>query len=181
VGDTESQSRVVVKNEHLVGLVPWWVAWPFEISCKSIYYTLSSIGILISASPPSTPPPSDQGREVVLCKHTFLGYQALRSLFSCCPRTLWVSIKGLSLRRMGISIAPGRNQHSPSACPLLSPAFTRRLCSKVSGRVHVLSCRKLITLNEQGFELVAEVQRDITPEQAASRLRACPEGHYSDG
>jgi galactose-1-phosphate uridylyltransferase len=30
------------------------------------------------------------------------------------------------------------------------------------------------------FELLAEAQRDITPEQAASRLRACPEVHYLD-
>lgn len=30
------------------------------------------------------------------------------------------------------------------------------------------------------FELMAEAQRDITPEEAASRLRACPEVHYLD-
>jgi UDPglucose--hexose-1-phosphate uridylyltransferase len=29
-----------------------------------------------------------------------------------------------------------------------------------------------------GFELLAEAQRDITPEQAAERLRALPEYHY---
>jgi len=29
-----------------------------------------------------------------------------------------------------------------------------------------------------GFELMAEAQRDLTPEQAARRLRACPEVHY---
>lgn len=27
----ESESRVVVKNEHWVALVPWWATWPFEI------------------------------------------------------------------------------------------------------------------------------------------------------
>lgn len=25
------QSRVVVKNEHWVAIVPWWATWPFEI------------------------------------------------------------------------------------------------------------------------------------------------------
>ncbi len=30
------------------------------------------------------------------------------------------------------------------------------------------------------FELMAEPQRDITPEQAADRLRACPNTHYLD-
>lgn len=30
----ESESRVVVKNEHFVALVPWWATWPFEILCK---------------------------------------------------------------------------------------------------------------------------------------------------
>ncbi|THH26359.1 hypothetical protein EUX98_g7829 [Antrodiella citrinella] len=31
-----------------------------------------------------------------------------------------------------------------------------------------------------GFELMAEPQRDLTPEQAAARLRACPQAHYLD-
>lgn len=30
------------------------------------------------------------------------------------------------------------------------------------------------------FELMAESQRDLTPEQAAARLRACSEVHYLD-
>ena len=30
-----------------------------------------------------------------------------------------------------------------------------------------------------GFELLAERQRDLTPEQAAQRLRDLPETHYS--
>ncbi len=32
-----------------------------------------------------------------------------------------------------------------------------------------------------GFEMLAEAQRDLTPEQAAERLRALPERHYRDG
>ncbi|TFK72590.1 galactose-1-phosphate uridyl transferase [Pluteus cervinus] len=32
-----------------------------------------------------------------------------------------------------------------------------------------------------GFELMAEAQRDLTPEQAAARLRACSDVHYLDG
>jgi UDPglucose--hexose-1-phosphate uridylyltransferase len=39
VGVTESQSRVVVKNDHFVALVPWWATWPFEILCKLEYVT----------------------------------------------------------------------------------------------------------------------------------------------
>lgn len=31
-----------------------------------------------------------------------------------------------------------------------------------------------------GFEMLAEAQRDLTPEQAAARLRALPERHYRD-
>ena len=30
------------------------------------------------------------------------------------------------------------------------------------------------------FELMAEAQRDLTPEQAAERLRSCAEVHYLD-
>jgi UDPglucose--hexose-1-phosphate uridylyltransferase len=32
-----------------------------------------------------------------------------------------------------------------------------------------------------GFEMLAEAQRDLTPEQAAERLRALPDRHYRDG
>jgi len=34
VSVNENESRVVVKNEHFVALVPWWATWPFEILCK---------------------------------------------------------------------------------------------------------------------------------------------------
>ena len=30
------------------------------------------------------------------------------------------------------------------------------------------------------YEMLAEAQRDSTPEQAAARLRACDEAHYLD-
>jgi UDPglucose--hexose-1-phosphate uridylyltransferase len=32
-----------------------------------------------------------------------------------------------------------------------------------------------------GYELAAEPQRDLTPEQAAARLREMPERHYREG
>jgi UDPglucose--hexose-1-phosphate uridylyltransferase len=35
----ESESRVVVKNEHFVALVSWWATWPFEILCTFVYTT----------------------------------------------------------------------------------------------------------------------------------------------
>ena len=38
--------------------------------------------------------------------------------------------------------------------------------------------KKLMT--KLRYEMLAEPQRDLTPEQAATRLRACDEGHYLD-
>lgn len=38
----------------------------------------------------------------------------------------------------------------------------------------------LITYYVYRFELMAEAQRDLTPEQAAMRLRQCDEVHYLD-
>jgi UDPglucose--hexose-1-phosphate uridylyltransferase len=34
VSVSENESRVIVKNEHFVALVPWWANWPFEILRK---------------------------------------------------------------------------------------------------------------------------------------------------
>jgi hypothetical protein len=34
--------------------------------------------------------------------------------------------------------------------------------------------------NNNRFELMAEAQRDLTPEQAAAKLRHCSDKHYLD-
>jgi UDPglucose--hexose-1-phosphate uridylyltransferase len=61
--------------------------------------------------------------------------------------------------------------------PLLRSASVRKF---LVGCVRVFVV-KLISFEEaHSFELMAEAQRDITPEQAASRLRACSEVHYLD-
>ena len=41
---------------------------------------------------------------------------------------------------------------------------------------HHLNAAQVI--NADRFELMAEAQRDLTPEQAASRLRECADKHY---
>ena len=60
--------------------------------------------------------------------------------------------------------------------PLLRSASVRKF---LVGYVFCLVMDPLIQETDS-FELMAEAQRDITPEQAASRLRACPEVHYLD-
>lgn len=51
VSVAESQSRVVVKNEHFVALVPWWATWPFETLRK--YDTPTPLRL--SETPPVLP------------------------------------------------------------------------------------------------------------------------------
>jgi len=48
--------------------------------------------------------------------------------------------------------------------------------------VCVLPCHRPLTYigETNSFEILVEAQRDNTPEQAASRLRACPEIHHLD-
>lgn len=60
--------------------------------------------------------------------------------------------------------------------PLLRSASVRKF---LVGYVFCLVIDPLIQETDS-FELMAEAQRDITPEQAASRLRACSEVHYLD-
>jgi hypothetical protein len=59
--------------------------------------------------------------------------------------------------------------------------LAKRLCSEVPCLVRVLSCVWAYCVEvADSYELMADAQRDIAPEQAAGRLGACLEVHYLD-
>ncbi|KAJ7070339.1 galactose-1-phosphate uridyl transferase [Mycena belliarum] len=141
IGFGTDQGRVVVKNEHWVGVVPWWATWPFEILLLPYKRHISAISDL-------------RGEE----KQAFadaLSQITIRydNLFSC----LFAYSMGIHQRPTlsGDDVAHLHLHFSP---PLLRSA----------------SVRKFLV----GYELMAEAQRDLTPEQAASRLRALSGEHF---
>ncbi|KAI0003294.1 galactose-1-phosphate uridyl transferase [Russula compacta] len=153
VSVAESQSRIVVKNEHFVALVPWWATWPFETLLLPYRRHIPSLLHLTEAEKRSF---AD-----ILSSIT----KRYDNLFSCSfAYSMGIHQRPIPPKDDSIQSADEEaniaHLHLHFFPPLLRSA----------------SVRKFLV----GFELMAEAQRDITPEQAASRLRACPEVHYLD-
>ncbi|KAF9070332.1 putative GAL7-UDP-glucose--hexose-1-phosphate uridylyltransferase [Rhodocollybia butyracea] len=146
----ESAERVVVKNEQWVAVVPWWAYWPFEILLLPYHRHIPSISHLTSEEKTSF---AD-----ILSKVT----KRYDNLFSCSfPYSM-----GIHQRPIPLSLPEETDEddivhlHLHFSPPLLRSATVKKFMA--------------------GIELMAEAQRDITPEQAAAQLRACSEIHYMD-
>ncbi|KAI0362789.1 galactose-1-phosphate uridylyltransferase [Trametes cingulata] len=147
----QEEGRVVLKNDHWVALVPWWAIWPFEIMLLPHKRHIPSIVHLTQEEKASF--------AEILSKVT-VRYD---NLFSCSfaysmgihQRPVPPSSGAIPEDQDELNVA---HLHLHFAPPLLRSA----------------SVRKFLV----GFELMAEPQRDLTPEQAAQRLRALSDVHY---
>ncbi|KAF5391876.1 hypothetical protein D9757_001631 [Collybiopsis confluens] len=146
----EGAERVVVKNDHWVALVPWWAYWPYEILLLPYRRHIPSI---LHLTPEETHSFAD-----ILSRVT----KRYDNLFSCS----FAYSMGIHQRPVPPSVPDGADQddiahlHIHFSPPLLRSATVKKFMA--------------------GVELMAEAQRDFTPEQAADRLRACSEIHYLD-
>jgi UDPglucose--hexose-1-phosphate uridylyltransferase len=136
-----TRERLVVENDHFVGVVPFWAVWPFEtlLICRR---HVPAIDFLTD--------PERDGLADILKKLT-IRYD---NLFN-------VSFP----YSMGFHQQPTDGQehvhwhfHAHFYPPLLRSATVKKFMV--------------------GYEMLAGPQRDITPEQAAERLRSLPEKHY---
>jgi len=179
VNFSQGNSRVILKNEYWVALVPWWAIWPFEILRES-FSLLKGSKLRFSVLP-------------------YTRHITSIILLTDAERTAFASIISQIATRydnlfqcpfaysMGIHQRPVPG--SDSACdddsvahlhihfdpPLLRSATVKKfLVGCVVIKRHTSSAHKCLN----SFELMAEAQRDLTPEQAAERLRNCPTTHY---
>ncbi|KAL0947263.1 hypothetical protein HGRIS_013384 [Hohenbuehelia grisea] len=150
----ESERRIVAKNDHWLALVPWWATWPFELLVLPYRRHISSIADLTG---------DEKDSFARILTTVTVKYD---NLFQCS----FAYSMGIHQRPIpppeNSTVLPDNDEdniahlHLHFAPPLLRSA----------------SVRKFLV----GFELMAEAQRDLTPEQAAARLRACSENHYLD-
>ncbi|OCH95251.1 galactose-1-phosphate uridyl transferase [Obba rivulosa] len=154
VGADSETGRVVVKNDDWVALVPWWAVWPFEIMLLPYKRHIPSIAHLTAEEKKSF---AD-----ILSKVT----KRYDNLFSC-------------------SFAYSMGIHQRPVLPSSDTAIPEDQDEDNLAHLHLhfsppllrsASVRKFLV----GFEMMAEPQRDLTPEQAAARLRGCSEVHYLD-
>ncbi|KAE9406983.1 galactose-1-phosphate uridyl transferase [Gymnopus androsaceus JB14] len=161
----DGAERVVVKNDHWVAVVPWWAYWPFEI-LRKYFRPLQSVTKIPSVLPyrrhiPSIchlTPDEKASFADILSRLT----KRYDNLFSCS----FAYSMGMHQRPIPLSSPEETDDddiahlHLHFSPPLLRSATVKKFMA--------------------GIELMAESQRDITPEQAAERMRACSEVHYME-
>ncbi|EJD08531.1 galactose-1-phosphate uridylyltransferase [Fomitiporia mediterranea MF3/22] len=153
VNDSNGE-RIVSKNEDWVALVPWWATWPFEVLMLPYRRHIHSLPDLT---------PTELASFARILSEITLRYD---NLFTCSfPYSMGIHQAPLS---KAAAIAKNECLEEYSIAHLHLHFFPPLLRSA--------SVRKFLV----GFELMAEAQRDLTPEQGASRLRECALKHYAD-
>ncbi|KAI1790716.1 galactose-1-phosphate uridylyltransferase [Ganoderma leucocontextum] len=151
VSVAREEGRVVLQNDYWVALVPWWAIWPFEIMLLPYRRHVSSIVHLSQ---------EEKRAFVQILSLVTIRYD---NLFSC-SFAYSMGIHQRPTPPASDAVAEDQDEenlahlHLHFAPPLLRSA----------------SVRKFLV----GFELMAEPQRDLTPEQAAARLRTLSDVHY---
>jgi UDPglucose--hexose-1-phosphate uridylyltransferase len=139
--ESRRKERVVVENEHWVGLVPFWAVWPFEMLLAPRRHVLRF--------------PDLQGKERdALC-------DVLKRLLTRFDNLFEVSFP-YSMGWHGAPFAAGNHDHWQLHAHFFPPLLRSATVKKFM----------------VGYEMLAEAQRDLTPEQAAQRLREVSEVHY---
>lgn len=137
--------RIVIATAHWLAVVPWWAAWPFEVL------------LLPRRAVQRLPDLTDAER---LDLANVLGDLLRRydRLFEC-PFPYSFGWHGAPSGAQSVGAAG--DAPDAAGCQLHAHFFPPLLRSA--------TVRKFMV----GYELLAEVQRDLTPEQAAERLREC--------
>jgi UDPglucose--hexose-1-phosphate uridylyltransferase len=148
--------RVVFENEHFMALVPWWAVWPFEVLLVSRRH----VGGLPELSSEERDGLADALKRLTTrYDNLFQSSFPYTMGFHQSPTT---GVPGDRSFVAGVETDknphPEWHFHAHFYPPLLRSA----------------SIRKFMV----GFEMLGMPQRDITPESAAERLRACSEEHF---
>lgn len=130
-------SRVVLEDEHVVVVVPFWAVWPFE----TLVLPRAHRGGL-----PELAPPERDGLAAAM--------RGLVRRYDRLFETPFPYSMGLHQAPVG-EPEPAWHLHAHYYPPLLRSATVRKFMV--------------------GYEMLAQPQRDLTPEDAAARLRALPE------
>jgi UDPglucose--hexose-1-phosphate uridylyltransferase len=133
--------RLVLANDHWVGLAPYWAAWPFET-------------LLLPRRHARRLPELDDAERDALAA-------ALKLLLVKYDNLFGVSFP-YSMGWHGAPFVAGEQMHWQLHAHFYPPLLRSATVKKFM----------------VGYELLGEAQRDLTPEQAAERLRALPEVHY---
>lgn len=173
--EASKQERVVFENETFLALCPWWAVWPFEVMIVSKKHKRALVDF-------------DAKERENLAEAIAEVTRRYDNLFEChfpyskYSRIIW-ALRDVFLTffvGMGLHQAPldGTDEeieashfHMHFYPPLLRSATVRKF---LVGYVEYCVQSVITSANVScRYEMMAEPQRDITPEQAAARLRNC--------
>ncbi|KAE8254598.1 hypothetical protein A4X13_0g3357 [Tilletia indica] len=164
-------SRILHSNTHFLAVVPYWAIWPYEV--------------LILPAQRQIPSLAEMSAEEQEALAEILGFttKALDNLFKCSfPYSMGIHQRPvpLTLRDTEVqAIDDGKDSVQPW---LKQDDEAVQLGQYAQFHIHFYppllrsaTVRKFLV----GFEMLGEPQRDLTPEQAAARIRVAAEGpHY---
>jgi UDPglucose--hexose-1-phosphate uridylyltransferase len=142
--ELSSGARVVVENPHWLAIVPWWAVWPFE----TLVLPRRHVRRLCELSR------AERGALAALLHQLLSAYDAMFDVSFPYSFGWHGSPGGDADKQQEPDLLEGCQLHAHFYPPLLRSA----------------SVKKFMV----GYEMLAEAQRDIAPEQAAERLRSKP-------
>ncbi|KIY50199.1 galactose-1-phosphate uridylyltransferase [Fistulina hepatica ATCC 64428] len=158
-----TNSRVVIRNADWVAVVPWWAIWPFEILLLPYKRHIPS---LLHLTPSERDSLADAIGQVTR-RYDNLFFCSFAYSMGIHQRPIPATsaneaapINDQSEDLLGSDDDDVAHLHLHFAPPLLRSATVRKFLV--------------------GYELMAEPQRDLTPEQAAARLSGLSDIHYLD-
>ncbi|GAA6020714.1 hypothetical protein JCM11491_000525 [Sporobolomyces phaffii] len=151
-------SRVVHLGEHFLAVVPYWASWPFEIMVLPYRRHIPSIAYL------------EQEEKEDLAKMLGAVGRRFDNLFECSFAYSMGVYQAPVHEALSKEKLSDPNSDSDAAYAQLHLGFYPPLLRSSTVKKYLV-----------GFELFAETQRDITPEQAAQRLRdQSADQHYKE-
>jgi len=151
--EMEKNERIVFQNKTFLVVCPWWATWPFEVMVISKEHKRALVDF-------------DDDEKKDLAETIAEVTRRYDNLFQChfpYSRSVYTeSVSGLTHLGMGLHQAPLEGTDEEIECSHFHIHFYPPL-------LRSSTVRKFLV----GYELLAEPQRDITPEQATTKLKNC--------
>ena len=156
--ESEKGERTVYENDSFWAGCPWWGTWPFEIMVVPRAHKRALVDLFPKEKEDLAEVISEITRRYDNLFETSFPYSKFQH-----KSHMYISTESLTKRSgMGIHQAPLSGSDDEIESSHLHLHFYPPLLRSATVRKFLV-----------GYEMMAEPQRDITPEQAATRLRSC--------
>lgn len=155
--EMDKEERIVFQNDGFLVVCPWWAVWPFEVLVIPKRHVRALVDLTADERAFFAEAIQEVTRRYDNLFETHFPYSKFATRDSSSRRFFSDIPEGSGIHQAPLDATPEEAEdsylHMHFYPPLLRSATVRKFLV--------------------GYELMAEPQRDITPEQAAARLRNC--------